>query len=127
LGTFEPVGKTFLSVSVGWVLLLLKISTTVECIGTSKVVPAKTFYPGSNLGKNAFMTTVPAMGWGCFQLKGDVAKTSLKSALQAGFRLIDTATCYRNEADIGVALRESEESLGIRREDVFITSKIAPG
>ncbi len=73
------------------------------------------------------MTKIPVLGWGCFQLKGETAKASLQSALQAGFRLIDTATCYRNEADIGLALRDSEASMGIRRQDVFITSKIAPG
>jgi hypothetical protein len=87
---------------------------------------SRSFQPSSKfVGPD--MTKIPVLGWGCFQLKGETAKASLQSALQAGFRLIDTATCYRNEADIGLALRDSEASMGIRRQDVFITSKIAPG
>mmetsp|Transcript_29440 Transcript_29440/g.68800 ORF Transcript_29440/g.68800 Transcript_29440/m.68800 type:complete len:173 (-) Transcript_29440:543-1061(-) len=70
---------------------------------------------------------IPRIGLGTFQLKGDVAKGAVLEGLKQGFRLVDTARVYRNEESIGEALKEAEEKLGIRREEVFVTSKIGPG
>jgi 2,5-diketo-D-gluconate reductase A len=55
-------------------------------------------------------------------LTGRTARDSVRAALDVGYRLIDTATMYGNEREVGAALRES----GLPRDDIFITSKLAP-
>jgi 2,5-diketo-D-gluconate reductase A len=65
---------------------------------------------------------MPLLGFGTWQLTGGTAHDSIRAALEIGFRHIDTATMYRNERQVGTALRDS----GLPRDDVFITSKLAP-
>jgi diketogulonate reductase-like aldo/keto reductase len=48
----------------------------------------------------------------------------VNEALEAGYRMIDTAYVYKNEAAIGKVLKEWLESGKIKREDIFITSKV---
>jgi 2,5-diketo-D-gluconate reductase A len=67
-------------------------------------------------------TTLPAIGFGTAGLRGDDAITATSSALEAGYRLIDTAVNYENESEVGEALRRS----GVPREEILVTSKI-PG
>lgn len=64
--------------------------------------------------------TMPAVGFGTWMLKGDAGKQAIREALSVGYRLIDTAHMYDNEAIVGQAVAES----GLRREDVFITTKL---
>lgn len=64
--------------------------------------------------------TVPAFGLGTFRLKDNVVIASVKTALELGYRAIDTAQIYDNEAAIGQALEES----GVARRDLYITTKI---
>lgn len=65
---------------------------------------------------------VPCIGFGVWKLE-DGAQTAnmVQNALQAGYRHIDTAAFYGNEASVGQAVRESD----IAREQVFVTSKLA--
>lgn len=64
---------------------------------------------------------MPAIGFGTWQITPDsAAKDMVLSALQAGYRVIDTAHIYGNERGVGEAIRES----GIPREDLFITTKL---
>jgi 2,5-diketo-D-gluconate reductase A len=63
---------------------------------------------------------MPLLGLGTWQLTGRRAYDATRAALSAGYRHIDTATMYGNEAEIGRAVRES----GIPREDIFITTKV---
>lgn len=66
---------------------------------------------------------IPKVGFGMWQVPvGDTAFNAAATALKAGYRHIDTAKAYRNEADVGRAIRES----GIPRADIFVTSKL-PG
>ncbi len=65
---------------------------------------------------------MPLVGLGTWQLRGAEATQAVLWALEDGYRLLDTATMYRNEAEIGAALQES----GVRREDVFLTTKLPP-
>ncbi len=65
---------------------------------------------------------IPALGLGCYQLDGEEGVTAMVAALEAGYRLLDTAVNYGNEGDVGEAVRRS----GLPREEVFLTSKI-PG
>ena len=64
--------------------------------------------------------TVPAFGLGTFRLKGQVVIDSVSNALDLGYRAIDTAQIYENEAEVGQAIAES----GMGRDELFITSKI---
>ncbi|MCG5258847.1 2,5-didehydrogluconate reductase DkgB [Cupriavidus gilardii] len=63
---------------------------------------------------------IPAFGLGTFRLTGQTVIDSVKNALSLGYRLIDTAQIYGNEAEIGQAIAES----GVARGDLFITTKI---
>jgi aryl-alcohol dehydrogenase-like predicted oxidoreductase len=64
---------------------------------------------------------IPVLGLGVFKAEGGGScKAAVLSALQAGYRLIDTAAIYQNEADVGAAVREC----GLPREEVFVTSKV---
>lgn len=63
---------------------------------------------------------IPQLGFGVFQVKPDETKDATLTALEVGYRHIDTAEMYRNEAGVGAAVRES----GLAREDIFVTSKL---
>lgn len=73
-------------------------------------------------GNTAQSLVLPAVVLGTFQLKGEVVKKIVLQGIRDGARAIDTASVYRNEADIGAAIRES----GVARSDLFITSKLGP-
>lgn len=64
--------------------------------------------------------TIPAFGLGTFRLKDDVVIASVKTALELGYRTVDTAQIYDNEAAVGQAIEES----GVARDELFITTKI---
>ncbi len=65
--------------------------------------------------------TIPCVGYGTWQTPdGEVAKDSVKTALEVGYRHIDTAFAYYNEVGVGQGIIES----GIKREDIFITTKL---
>ena len=65
---------------------------------------------------------MPMVGFGTWKLRGDEARASVTAALHTGYRHIDTATMYANEAEVGQAVRDS----GIDRSEIFITTKIRP-
>lgn len=65
---------------------------------------------------------MPLLGFGTWELKGHEAVAATRSALEAGYRHIDTATVYANEGEVGTALRES----GVPRDEVFLTTKCLP-
>ena len=65
---------------------------------------------------------IPLLGFGTWQLKGDEAVRATSSALECGYRHLDTATVYGNEAEVGRALADS----GVAREGVFLTTKCPP-
>ncbi len=67
-------------------------------------------------------TTVPPIGFGTAGLRGDDAISAVTSALENGYRLIDTAVNYGNESEVGEAIRRS----GVHRDEIVVTSKI-PG
>jgi 2,5-diketo-D-gluconate reductase B len=64
--------------------------------------------------------SIPAFGLGTFRLQGQVVIDSVSTGLELGYRAIDTAQIYENEAEVGQAIAAS----GIPREELFITSKI---
>ena len=64
--------------------------------------------------------SIPQLGFGVFQIDPDDTKNATLAALEVGYRHIDTAEMYGNEAQVGEAVRAS----GIDRDDVFVTSKL---
>jgi diketogulonate reductase-like aldo/keto reductase len=65
---------------------------------------------------------MPTLGFGTWNIKGDDAVRSIRTAIDTGYRLIDTAKLYGNEREVGKAVRES----GIKREELFVTTKLWP-
>lgn len=64
---------------------------------------------------------IPVVGFGTWQTPdGDVAEKSVIEALKAGYRHIDTAAVYKNEASVGRGIANS----GVAREDIYVTTKI---
>lgn len=63
---------------------------------------------------------MPQLGFGVFQVPPEHTQGAVELALEAGYRHIDTAAAYRNEAGVGAALAAS----GLPREDVFVTTKL---
>jgi 2,5-diketo-D-gluconate reductase A len=63
---------------------------------------------------------MPLLGFGVYQMSDAECEASVREALKAGYRLIDTAASYGNEAAVGRALRAS----GVAREELFVTTKL---
>jgi 2,5-diketo-D-gluconate reductase A len=66
---------------------------------------------------------MPMVGFGTWPMRGQKAREAVAAALQAGYRHLDTATMYGNEAEVGRAVLDS----GLPRQDVFLTSKLRAG
>jgi 2,5-diketo-D-gluconate reductase A len=82
--------------------------------GTASPVPELTLNNG---------VRIPQLGFGVFQIPPEETRIAVGEALEAGYRHVDTAAAYRNEAGVGAALAQS----GLPREDVFITTKLRNG
>ncbi|KAA9155871.1 aldo/keto reductase [Microbacterium lushaniae] len=67
-------------------------------------------------------TDFPELGLGTYNLRGEAGVTAMVSALESGYRLLDSAVNYENEAEVGDAVRRS----GIPRDEILVTTKI-PG
>jgi diketogulonate reductase-like aldo/keto reductase len=67
-------------------------------------------------------TAVPALGLGTWELTGDACVRAVEQALALGYRHLDTAQGYGNEAEVGAGLRRS----GVPRDQVFLTTKVRP-
>jgi 2,5-diketo-D-gluconate reductase A len=65
---------------------------------------------------------MPLLGYGTWQARGRKAYEGTKLALEVGYRHVDTATMYANEAEVGRALKDS----GVPRPEVFVTTKLPP-
>lgn len=65
-------------------------------------------------------SAVPQFGFGVFQIPADETRAAVRTALDAGYRHLDTAQMYGNEAEVGRAVAES----GVARADVFVTTKL---
>ncbi|MGB3480880.1 MAG: aldo/keto reductase [Mycobacterium sp.] len=68
-------------------------------------------------------TTIPQLGFGVFQIPPEDTAAAVKTALDIGYRHIDTAEMYRNEKGVGEGIRAA----GLPRGDVYITSKLNNG
>lgn len=66
---------------------------------------------------------IPKVAFGTWQIPASQAKQAVSDAIKVGYRHIDTALAYQNEKEVGQAVRES----GVKREDIFVTSKLPGG
>jgi 2,5-diketo-D-gluconate reductase A len=66
--------------------------------------------------------TMPLVGLGTWQMSGSRCYDAVRIALDLGYRLLDTATIYGNEREVGRAVRDS----GVAREELFVTTKLPP-
>ena len=66
------------------------------------------------------------IGFGTWYLKGNEGKEVIKNAIKVGYRIIDTAQAYNNEEIVGQAINECIQESIVKRQDLFITSKINP-
>ena len=78
-------------------------------------------YPLLNTGAR-----IPTLGYGIFLASSEQMKEALGFALDVGYRHIDTAVSYQNETGIGDVLSEFVQTGKVRREDVFVTTKVPP-
>jgi diketogulonate reductase-like aldo/keto reductase len=79
-----------------------------------------TLSPGITLNNGV---SIPRLGLGVFQVPPAEAKRVVETALEAGYRHIDTAAAYNNETGVGAAIKAS----GLPRQDIFVTSKLRNG
>ncbi|MBA1393700.1 aldo/keto reductase, partial [Lactobacillus sp. XV13L] len=63
---------------------------------------------------------LPSVGFGTYKLNGASGVNTINSALNVGYRLIDTAAAYHNETAVGQAIKQTS----VAREQLFITSKL---
>lgn len=100
---------------------------TATALAANAVETASTNDTQKGEGKMPYITLndgnrMPQLGFGTWTLKGDIAANSVREALRLGYRLVDTAHDYGNEADVGRGIRES----GVPREEIFVTTKVGP-
>lgn len=67
---------------------------------------------------------IPALGFGTSLSDNRKTRSAVKAAVEVGFRHLDAAERYRNEAEVGAALKELFAAGTVRREDVFVTTKL---
>ena len=70
---------------------------------------------------------MPRLGFGTWTLDDNTAETCVYHALKVGYRLIDTARYYGNEVGVGKGIRRAIDDGIVKREEIFVTSKIMPG
>ncbi|KAK0428346.1 hypothetical protein QR680_010751 [Steinernema hermaphroditum] len=90
-------------------------------VALQNITMVKIAVPSVKLPTGAEM---PLLGLGTWQGTSEELQSALRIALDAGYRLIDTAKCYENESDIGVVLHEYISSGKIKREELFVTTKL---
>ena len=71
--------------------------------------------------------SMPVLGLGTWTLRGKTCENAVYTAIKCGYRLIDTARYYGNEIEVGNGIKKAIADGIIRREDIFVTSKIMPG
>jgi len=87
--------------------------------GTTEFMTSLSEQPTAGLPGGGRM---PLVGFGTWQVSGRRGYEAIRQALVVGYRLLDTATMYGNEKEVGRAVRDS----GVPREEVFITTKLPP-
>ncbi|OBG60423.1 MULTISPECIES: aldo/keto reductase [unclassified Mycobacterium] len=85
--------------------------------------------PNESLSQRRFVLNdgsgaIPALGFGTSLSDNTKTRDAVKTAVQAGFRHLDAAERYRNEAEVGAALKDLFAQRAVRREELFVTTKL---
>lgn len=68
---------------------------------------------------------IPILGFGTYKMEDDeIVLNSVREAIKAGYRHIDTASFYKNEENVGNGIREGLKHTGLKRKDIFVTTKV---
>ena len=67
---------------------------------------------------------MPKVGFGVFEIPAEETAQCVYDAIECGYRLIDTAQAYYNEAEVGEGIQNAIRNLGVKREDIFLTTKV---
>ena len=67
---------------------------------------------------------MPGFGFGVWQTPESATANCVKAALKAGYRNIDTAAAYHNEKQVGEGIRQAMQEFGIKREEIFVSTKL---
>ena len=70
---------------------------------------------------------IPAVGFGTYLVAPEAASDAVRTAISLGYRHVDTAAIYANELEVGAGIRVGMAETGLRREDLFVTTKLWPG
>ena len=107
-----------------------KGNTTVETTAQPTVNDEKTTAEFDFHSKTVKLNSgyeMPILGLGTWTLSNEEAENSVYHALKDGYRLIDTARYYQCETGVGKGIKKAVDEGIVKREDVFVTSKIMPG
>lgn len=69
-------------------------------------------------------TEMPAIGFGTYKLREQDAYRAVRSAIEVGYRHIDTASLYKNEEEVGRAVADAITAGEVARDELFITTKV---
>lgn len=67
---------------------------------------------------------MPLVGYGVFEITAEQTAQCVYDAIKCGYRLIDTAQAYYNEAEVGLGIERAINEIGVKREDIFLTTKV---
>lgn len=67
---------------------------------------------------------MPIIGFGVFEIPAEHTAQCVYDAIECGYRLIDTAQAYYNELEVGEGIQRAVQNLGIKRENIFLTTKV---
>ena len=109
----QPLAASFGTDTSAGLILSLRTSKELRATGTMTTMR---FELGDGL-------SMPGVGLGTFQMSGSACESAVKLALGAGYKHIDTAEGYRNEAEVGKGIHAS----GVDRASVYVTTKSWPG
>lgn len=70
---------------------------------------------------------IPAVGFGTYLIAPDQTAEAVRTAISIGYRHVDTASVYQNEEAVGAGMHAGLRDAGLRREDMFVTTKLWPG
>src|SRR5271156_1655417 len=89
-----------------------------------RTVAANEPLSGQRFALNNGTGEIPALGFGTSLSDNTKTRDAVKTAVEVGFRHLDAAERYRNEAEVGAALKELFAAGTVRREDLFVTTKL---
>ena len=102
------------------------VKTTTQSAANSEISLSEFDFDSKTVKLNSGYE-MPILGLGTWTLSNEEAENSVYHALKDGYRLIDTARYYQCETGVGKGIKKAVEEGIVKREDVFVTSKIMPG